>query len=149
MNYEGIYLIREREFIRCNEDIYKIGKSQNVLDRVKSYPKDSNLHLLIFCKDSNNYEKEIIKILTERFKLASKYGAEYFEGSLDNILFEIEMFFKNKKCIFCITNNIVSHTMSVNFINNKNIIKTFYPKVKNDDENDENNENENDEMLTL
>ena len=31
MNYEGLYLIREREFVRVNENIYKLGKSQHVL----------------------------------------------------------------------------------------------------------------------
>ena len=49
--YQGIYLIREREFIKCNENIYKIGKSNMLNDRIKNYPKNSSLHLLIFCKD--------------------------------------------------------------------------------------------------
>jgi hypothetical protein len=144
MNYEGLYLIKEREFVRCNDNIYKLGKSQNVLDRVKSYPKESMLHLIIFCKDSDVLEKELIKILTKKFKLVSNYGAEYFEGKLNKIIFEIETFMKSKKCIFCVTNNLMTHTVNVKSINNTNVIKTIYP-IDNDDINDDDNDvNDND-----
>jgi hypothetical protein len=127
MNYEGLYLIREREFLRFNEDIYKIGKSQHVLSRVKSYPKESMLHLIIFCKKSDDYEKDLIKILTNKFKLASRYGAEYFEGNLNKIILEIETFMKNKQCVVCKVNNTMTHTVNEKFINTKNVIKTIYP----------------------
>jgi hypothetical protein len=147
MNYEGLYLVKEREFVRFNEDIYKLGKSQNVLDRIKNYPKDSMLHLLIFCKDSDILEKELIKILTKKFKLASKYGAEYFEGKLDKMILEIESFMKTKNCIFCITNNIITHKVNTKVINDENTIKTIYPinddneSKKSDNKNDNKNEN--------
>ncbi len=148
MNYEGLYLVKEREFVRFNEDIYKIGKSQNVLDRVKKYPKESMLHLLIFCKDSDMLEKELIKMLTKKFKLASQYGAEYFEGKLDKIILEIESFMKRKKCIFCVMNNIMTHTVNVKSINNENTIKTVYPikddKDINDNDNDDDDDDDND-----
>ena len=56
---------------------------------VKSYPKESILHLIILCKKSDEYEKDLIKILTMKFKLASRYGAEYFEGKLNKIIFKM------------------------------------------------------------
>jgi len=148
MNYEGLYLIREREFVRVNENIYKLGKSQHVLSRVKSYPKESILHLIILCKKSDEYEKDLIKILTMKFKLASRYGAEYFEGKLNKIILEIETFMKNKECIVCKVDNIMTHTINVNFINNKKVIKTIYPINKDEYENNidsEVSENNNDE----
>ncbi len=127
MNYEGLYLIKEREFVRINEDVYKIGKSQHVLNRIKYYPKESMLHLVIFCKKTDDYEKELIKILINKFKLASRYGAEYFEGDLNKIILEIETFMKNKECIFCKVDNIMTHTVNEKTINTKNVVKTIYP----------------------
>jgi len=41
---EYIYLIREREFIKTNEPIYKIGKTkQPCLNRLYNYPKGTAL----------------------------------------------------------------------------------------------------------
>jgi hypothetical protein len=41
-----IYLIKEREFIKTKEPIYKIGKTkQEKLQRIKSYPNGSILLL--------------------------------------------------------------------------------------------------------
>ena len=46
-NNEFIYLIKEREFIKTKEPIYKIGKTkQENLQRIKSYPNGSILLLL-------------------------------------------------------------------------------------------------------
>ena len=46
-NNEFIYLIKEREFIKTKEKIYKIGKTkQENLQRIKSYPNGSILLLL-------------------------------------------------------------------------------------------------------
>jgi excinuclease UvrABC nuclease subunit len=56
--YEGIYLVQEREFIKTNEDVYKIGKSNNLSQRVRGYPKGSRLLLLILCKNVNDIEKK-------------------------------------------------------------------------------------------
>ena len=47
-NNEFIYLIKEREFIKTKEHIYKIGKTkQENLQRIKSYPNGSILLLYI------------------------------------------------------------------------------------------------------
>jgi hypothetical protein len=54
-NNEFIYLIKEREFIKNNEEIYKIGKTkQMALKRIKDYPKNSILLLrMIVIKKKN------------------------------------------------------------------------------------------------
>jgi hypothetical protein len=55
---------------------------------------------------------------------------------------------KNKECIVCKVDNIMTHTINVNFINNKKVIKTIYPINKDEYENNidsEVSENNNDE----
>ncbi len=42
-----IYLIREREFIRLNENTFKIGRTQQKINsRMMDYPKDSEIILI-------------------------------------------------------------------------------------------------------
>lgn len=36
-----VYLLREREFIKTKENIYKIGKTRDISNRMKQYPNDS------------------------------------------------------------------------------------------------------------
>ena len=63
-----IYLIKEREFIKTKELIYKIGKTkQENLQRIKSYPNGSILLLYIITNDCDKKEKEIIQKFKEHF----------------------------------------------------------------------------------
>ena len=56
-----IYLILEREFIKTNENIYKIGRSnQNNDKRIKQYPNNSKLILQTICSDCHFSENKII-----------------------------------------------------------------------------------------
>jgi hypothetical protein len=67
-NNEFIYLIKEREFIKTKELIYKIGKTkQENLQRIKSYPNGSILLLYIITNDCDKKEKEIIQKFKEHF----------------------------------------------------------------------------------
>ncbi len=81
-----IYLIHEREFIKCNEKIYKIGRTASLESRVSSYPKGSKL--LYSCSVNN-----IIKIeglIKDFFKTSfikrDDIGLEYFEGDPDKMI---------------------------------------------------------------
>jgi hypothetical protein len=131
--YEGIYLIKEREFKNNNTDIYKIGRSYTLNTRIKHYPKDSGLHLLVFCKDSKIVEKEIIKLLTKNFKVRTDYGAEYFEGTLDNIIDTIEKHMNTKESTFCKIFNSLTNTFSFkNIFNNENVTYTINKNIKNE-----------------
>lgn len=78
---EYIYLIKLREFIRTNEDIYKLGRtSQLNFSRLNSYPKFSVLICQLMCFDSARCERELIKLCKMNYK-HSIYGNEYFEGN--------------------------------------------------------------------
>ena len=60
VNY--IYLLQEREFIKTNEKIYKVGKTkQKNLSRFYQYPKGSILLLQMMCDDCSYFEKKNIK----------------------------------------------------------------------------------------
>ena len=81
MESEGIYLLREREFIRLNEDIYKIGRSKHIKTRMNSYPKGSVIELMIGCVNSIQCEKDLLAIFRKKYIEHREYGAEYFEGN--------------------------------------------------------------------
>ena len=87
---EYIYLIREREFIKTNEQIYKIGKSkQENCKRTKSYPKGSILECVFRVDDCNQKEKDIISLLTTKYKRRRDIGNEYFEGDRNEMIKDI------------------------------------------------------------
>ena len=53
-----IYLLQEREFIKTNENIYKIGMTTKLnFERFNQYPKGSVLLFQIICEDSKNIYK--------------------------------------------------------------------------------------------
>lgn len=52
---EYIYLLQEREFIRLNEPIYKIGKTK------------TRLLLQIIYNDCDNSEKELIQLFKNKY----------------------------------------------------------------------------------
>ena len=82
---EGIYLLQTRELITMNKNIYKIGRSFNLNKRMKQYPKESNLILLVECCNSVKCEAELLKIFRKQFIESKKYGNEYFEGDKEKM----------------------------------------------------------------
>jgi hypothetical protein len=81
-----IYIIHEREFIRLNEDVYKVGRTQNLMRRIKDYPKDSEL---IYCYKVDNIitiEKKVLEELPKHFIHRRDIGSEYFEGNRNAII---------------------------------------------------------------
>ena len=79
-----IYLLIEREFIKTNENIYKIGKTkQEFGKRFKNYPNGSKLFLHLYVKNVDVFEKTLIDLFGLEFKKRSDIGYEYFEGDVD------------------------------------------------------------------
>jgi phage/plasmid-associated DNA primase len=84
MHQGYIYLIREREFIKMNEEVYKIGRTQQTnYNRFKDYPKGSKLIFHIECSNCITLEQELIKIFKEKFIQRRDIGIEYFEGNVN------------------------------------------------------------------
>lgn len=80
-----IYLLQEREFIRLNQSVYKIGYTAVGLKRFKNYPHDSNV-LLVKIFDNCNPEKELIDLFKTNFRQCVEIGKEYFEGDKNHMM---------------------------------------------------------------
>ena len=87
---EYIYLLKEREFMKTNENIYKIGKTkQDNFKRFNSYPKGSVLIFQILCSNCTNIENKLIKLFREKYIKRKDIGNEYFEGDYINMIDDI------------------------------------------------------------
>ena len=80
-----IYLIREREFLNNDDDVYKVGRTtqypDNIIHRLRSYKKKSEIILVLQCdpKDVVELETTIKRQFRKRFK-SHPDGTEYFRG---------------------------------------------------------------------
>ena len=85
-----VYVIKEREFIKTKENIYKIGRTERGHSkRVSQYPKNSIVFNIIKVPDSKKYENEIKKIFKKKFIQRKDIGTEYFEANIASIRKEI------------------------------------------------------------
>jgi len=88
--FNYIYLIQEREFIRLQEPVYKIGRTcQQDFKRFDGYPKNSHLVLMVDVIDCKAIETLIIKKFKRLFTHRKDYGNEYFEGEKMRMIKEI------------------------------------------------------------
>ena len=85
-----IYLLQLDE--HKNKNIYKIGKTSHVKikDRIKQYPKNTNLIFSCNCIRISQLEKEIINCFKIKFTKHS-IGNEYFVGNIDDMLIELNL----------------------------------------------------------
>jgi hypothetical protein len=82
-----LYVIRVREYVNSNQNIYKIGKTkQEPHKRMAGYPKDSELYLTVCVDNCDLKEKELIKQCKERFAIRHDIGDEYFQGDVKEIM---------------------------------------------------------------
>jgi hypothetical protein len=80
-DYSCVYLVKEREFTKTNENIIKVGYSnQENLKRFKQYPKDSVLLCQVFTENGKLCESKILDEFKIKFKHRKDIGNEYFEG---------------------------------------------------------------------
>ena len=91
-----IYLIQLREFIKCNESVYKICKTQQLDSKIlKKYPSGSKLFIQIICNDCHKSEKKLIETFKDNFLQRTDYGREYFEGDVDTMIDTIYYMVRN------------------------------------------------------
>lgn len=81
-NNNFIYLLKEREFMKTNENVYKIGKTSGLRNRMGDYPKGSKICGVFACKDHDKSEKEILTVFDCLFNTREDIGKEYFEGNV-------------------------------------------------------------------
>lgn len=88
---EGIvYILKTRESIRMNEDVYKIGRTKNMKNRLSQYPKGSEFIAIMKVNDQRMCERVLLYAFKDKFKQRQDMGNEYFEGNLDEM-----------KCVLC------------------------------------------------
>lgn len=95
-----IYLIQEKNFVKKNESIYKIGltKESNPFDILNNY---SNGYQLLLMRNVQLYiekynipleqiESKIIEYFCNTFKQKLDIGREYFEGDIEDMIMYIK-----------------------------------------------------------
>lgn len=82
---EYVYLIQEREFVRSNEQTYKIGRTKNFFNRMASYPKDSEILMLCDVDNCAMAEKTLKTLFKKEFVEQRQYGCEYFSGDINRM----------------------------------------------------------------
>ena len=88
MNY--IYIIREREFLRLDEDVYKLGRTtQRNLKRLMQHSKGSELLFQSMCADCNHVELDIREIFIRNYTQRDDYGRKYFQGCVYEMISDI------------------------------------------------------------
>ncbi len=79
---EYVYLLQEREFIKLQENVYKLGKTkQENLCRFYQYPKGSRLIIQTSCYDCHKLEQQLLELFRTEFVQRTDIGSEYFEGN--------------------------------------------------------------------
>jgi T5orf172 domain len=85
-----IYIIREREFIRLEENVFKIGRTgRPVGERLCEYPKGSMPYYFEKVNNCQNVEQLLLNKLISvphQFKHRKDIGYEYFEGNIDQLI---------------------------------------------------------------
>ena len=89
---EYVYLLQEREFVKSNEQIYKIGRTKQLnFARFRQYPKNSISFFQSYCDDCVMCEHKIVKVFSKKYKKRIDVGQEYFEGNVFDMIIQISM----------------------------------------------------------
>ena len=96
-NTDYIYIIHERTFVKTNANIYKIGKTKNIKNRLNGYNKGSQLLYTIPCNDCSRMETIILNYLksNNNYIQAKEYVNEYFICDLNILINDIHTLVKN------------------------------------------------------
>ncbi|AHC55082.1 hypothetical protein D1R32_gp365 [Tunisvirus fontaine2] len=82
MNKNGhVYIVSNKLY---PENVFKLGMSKNIEQRLRSYGKDRKVHRLTEVPDCVSTEKKLLSVFSESFELFR--GKETFKGNLDKML---------------------------------------------------------------
>ena len=93
-----IYLIQLANFVTTNQNVYKIGRTEqsNMNNRLRNYDRGYELYIVMNVDDTLKVEKEILNAFNIKFKRYNlgdyKNSREYFIGDIDkmtDIIYEI------------------------------------------------------------
>lgn len=86
---QHVYLIQEREFVKTDEPVYKLGRSFKIKNRCGEYPKDSMIITILRVNDCVRAEKYLLSRFEQLFVKRTDIGCEYFEGDEDQMTDEV------------------------------------------------------------
>jgi hypothetical protein len=83
-----LYLLKEREHIRCGDDVCKAGFTTDFACRMRAYPNGSAVVLSMrIRRDAGREAERLVLTAFERcFKHRRDIGAEYFEGPVSDMV---------------------------------------------------------------
>ena len=85
MNRGYVYLVHPCRFLVRNEDVYKVGRSRCVLQRVKSYGRGSVLISSSIVSNAKLCEKALKRAMCKHYIWRRDIGVEYFQGNMADI----------------------------------------------------------------
>lgn len=89
-NCSYLYIVHEREFIRHHIEVYKVGYTSNLSQRMCQYPKGSIALMMVAVPRSKAQTAEAMLLAACRkaaqLKQRRDIGAEYFEGPIAVIM---------------------------------------------------------------
>ena len=122
-----IYLLIEREFIKTNENIYKIGRTKRkIQQRLQGYPKGSKLIIYRHVSNTLIAERQLMAEFCNNFIQCKHIGNEYFSGDMNKMIEILETIAKNKfvhEGNKSILNKPILNKPIVNDFNKKNVNK--------------------------
>ena len=87
-----LYILRTRESVRFDEPVYKVGKTYDMEQRFKQYPKGSELLKSIKVCERHIAERIMLREFSSKFTIREEFGNEYFEGDLQDMFAIFEDF---------------------------------------------------------
>jgi hypothetical protein len=85
INNSGLlYIVKLREHILTKENIYKIGRTKNIFQRINGYPKGTQLLFCINTEDIIKKETDLIQWLYQYNR--KDLGKEYFQINLQKLI---------------------------------------------------------------
>jgi hypothetical protein len=83
-----LYLIKEREHVRCGDSVYKVGMTTDFKSRARAYPNNSIvlLSLRVHADAGREAERNVLRSFQGAFKQRRDCGSEYFEGLLPDMM---------------------------------------------------------------
>ena len=85
----GLYLMHTRECYNADIEVYKLGRSKTLDNRVKQYPNGSKILFMMNCINSILLESILIKLFKTKYVQQTLYGTEYFLGNQKEMIKDI------------------------------------------------------------
>lgn len=83
---QNVYIVQMCHHISTGEDVFKCGRSQYSVARLKDYPRGSKLLATLPVTNMREAEKQLLVTMAANFKKREDHGCEFFEGSLPDIM---------------------------------------------------------------